>query len=95
MQDIQVFISFANFYWYFIQGFSKIAAALTSILKMNKSLDLAPRKLETNKVIGGDGKADNKNLSKKSKNAKFRIQMHNGVTEKLTFLIFGTKEVFS
>ena len=26
VQDIQVFIRFANFYWRFIQGFSKIAA---------------------------------------------------------------------
>ena len=33
VQDIQVFIGFANFYWRFIQGFSKIAAPLTSILK--------------------------------------------------------------
>ena len=31
--DIQVFIGFGNFYWRFIQGFSKIATPLTSILK--------------------------------------------------------------
>ena len=33
IRDIQVFIGFANFYRRFIQGFSKIAASLTSMLK--------------------------------------------------------------
>ena len=33
VRDIQVFIGFANFYWCFIQGFSKIIATVTSILK--------------------------------------------------------------
>ena len=33
VQDIQVFIGFANFYRRFIQGFSRIAAPLTSMLK--------------------------------------------------------------
>ena len=33
VQDIQVFLDFANFYWWFIQGFNRIAAPLTSILK--------------------------------------------------------------
>ena len=33
IQDIQVFFGFANFYRRFIQGYSKIAAPLTSMLK--------------------------------------------------------------
>ena len=33
VRDIQVFIGFANFYRRFIQGFSRIAAPLTSLLK--------------------------------------------------------------
>ena len=33
VQDIQVFLGFANFYWQFIQGFNKIAALFTLILK--------------------------------------------------------------
>lgn len=33
ISDIQVFLGFANFYRRFIQGFSKIAAPLTSMLK--------------------------------------------------------------
>ena len=32
--DIQVFIGFANFYQHFIKGFSRIAAPLTTILKI-------------------------------------------------------------
>ena len=37
--DIQVFLDFANFYWQFIQGFSKIVALLISILKTTRSPD--------------------------------------------------------
>ena len=37
IRDIQVFLGFANFYWRFIQGFSKIAAPLPSILKTTTS----------------------------------------------------------
>ena len=35
--NIEVFLSFANFYWQFIQGFSRIAALFTSMLKMTRS----------------------------------------------------------
>ena len=38
IQDIQVFLGFANFYQQFIQGFSKIATLLTSMLKTTVSL---------------------------------------------------------
>ena len=37
VRDIKVFLGFANFYQRFIQGFSKIAGPLTSILKTTKS----------------------------------------------------------
>ena len=40
VQDIQVFIGFVNFYQRFIWGFSRIAASLTSMLKMTGSSDL-------------------------------------------------------
>lgn len=33
MKDTQVFISFVNFYYYFIKSFSKIVISLISILK--------------------------------------------------------------
>ena len=35
VRDIQVFLGFANFYRQFIQGFSRIAAPLTSMLKIS------------------------------------------------------------
>ena len=45
VRDIQVFISFANFYQRFIRGFSKIAAPLTSMLKTTKLSDNLATKL--------------------------------------------------
>lgn len=33
IRDIQVFIDFVNFYYYFIKGFTKIIISLTLILK--------------------------------------------------------------
>ena len=35
--DIQVFLGFANFYYRFIQGFSRIAAPLTFMLRMSRT----------------------------------------------------------
>ena len=40
IRDIQVFLGFANFYWRFIQDFSKIAASLTLMLKTTGSPDI-------------------------------------------------------
>ena len=98
IRDIQVFIRFANFYRRFIRGFSKIAAPLTSILKTTRSLESAPRLgADDNEIVGGGGKADDKNLSKskKSKNAKSEIQTHFGVTEEPIFLTPDTREAFN
>ena len=39
LRNIQDLLGFANFYRRFIQGFSRIAAPLKSILKMTRSLD--------------------------------------------------------
>ncbi len=38
VRDIQVFLGFANFYQRFIQGFSRLAAPLTSLLKTTSVL---------------------------------------------------------
>ena len=65
IQDIQVFIGFANFYRRFIQGFSKIAAPLTSMLKISSTASTPSQKL-----MIGDDEALNKKLSK-SKNPAF------------------------
>ena len=48
--DIQVLLGFANFYWQFIQGFSKIAASLTLMLKTTMSSQM----LDANKVLTAD-----------------------------------------
>ena len=48
VQDIQVFLSFANFYRRCIKGFSKIAAPLTSMLKTTMSSQV----LAANEVLG-------------------------------------------
>ena len=37
MRDIQGFLCFANFYWRFIQSFSKIARPLTSMLRTSSA----------------------------------------------------------
>ena len=96
VQDIQVFIGFVNFYWCFIRNFSRIAAPLTSLLKMTKLSDLAPR-LGANdgEVVGSDGKADNRNLSKKSKNVRSGIKTCIKVMEEPIFLTSNAKKVFN
>ena len=52
--DIQVFLGFANFYRRFIQGFSRIAAPLTSMLKTIGSPDKpAPSRNDGNRPASG------------------------------------------
>ena len=68
VRDIQVFIGFANFYQRFIQGFSRIAAPLTSLLKTIGSSESAPKafRADDNGVVGVGGRANETvvNLSK-------------------------------
>ena len=71
IQDIQVFIGFANFYWQFIRGFSRIVASLTSMVKMTGSSDSTQRD-DDDEVVGGGG-SKNLSKSKKSKNTKSGI----------------------
>ena len=74
VQDIQIFIGFANFYRRFIWDFSRIVAPLTSMLKITKSSDLAPRlRANDNEIVESGYKADDKILFKKLKNAKSKI----------------------
>ena len=62
IQDIKVFLGFANFYWQFIQVFSKIVAPLSSMLKTtvlpdkpnfnrNNSSKLASRRNDSNNKV--------------------------------------------
>ena len=62
VQDIQVFIEFANFYWRFIQGFSKIAALLTSMLKMSPQPAgaLLATAVDNSEVIGNSSRNEKK-----------------------------------
>ena len=72
VRDIQVFIGFAIFYWWFIWGFSKIAVPLISMLKTTGLSD-SPQKDDDDEVVGGGGDKNlskSKSKSKKSKNAK-------------------------
>ena len=69
--NIQVFISFANFYWRFIRDFGRIATPLLLILKRTRTWDLAQRDND-NEVVGGGGDR-NLSKSKKLKNAKSGI----------------------
>ena len=66
---VLTFRCLSDFYRRSIQGFSKIVAPLTSMLKTTESLDLAPRELRTDEVVGSSGRADEMvvNLSKSSK----------------------------
>ena len=54
VRDIQVFLEFANFYWQFIQEFSRIAAPITVMLKTTKNTRFAANPEETNGGVGGD-----------------------------------------
>ena len=57
--NIQVFLGFANFYWRFIQGFSRIAAPLTSILKTTESPnEPAPSRNNGSKPASGRNDGD-------------------------------------
>ena len=59
IRDIQVFFGFANFYRQFIQGFSYIAAPLTSMLKTTKNPEFAANPKETKDEVGGNSVVSN------------------------------------
>ena len=86
-RDIQVFIGFANFYRCFIQGFTKIAAPLTSMLKTSTTVD------QSNLItIDVSNKLD-------EKSSKARL-LKSSRTQKLArsesgFLIANAKQAFS
>ena len=76
IQDIQVFLGFANFYWQFMQGFSKIAAPLTLMLKTNGSSNVSRHEVGNSDGevvrfgIGGGGEEFTKKSRKLSKSLK-------------------------
>ena len=70
--NIQVFLGFANFYWQFIQSFSRIAAPLISILKTT----VPPKRLISKWLGVDDNEVDkfsvegSKEIAKKLRNLK-------------------------
>ena len=100
VQDIQVFIGFANFYRRFIQGFSRLVAPLTSMLKTIGLSGSASSVLEAEDEVvgGGGGRADEtaKNLSKSKNNKSENPTCTNiGVTREPTFLNPGARKAFN
>ena len=91
-----------NFYWRFIQGFSKIAAPFTFLLKTTGSSESAPKafKADDNEVVGDASGRANKTFmdSSKSKNEKSRIltRVPNiGAIGEPNFLTLNTKKGFN
>ena len=100
VRDIQVFIGFANLYRCFIQGFSRVAALLTSMLKTTRSSGSAPSVHETKDEVVGGGISrvdETAKILSKSKNNKSEIPTRTniGITGEPTFLNPGAKEAFN
>ena len=84
VQDIQVFLGFANFYHCFIWGFSKIAEPLILMLRtgsLSPSENFLNKMVEDDEVVGrSNNSGQNFAKSKKSKNcqilAKFKNSSH-------------------
>ena len=85
-----MFIGFANFYRRFIQGFSKIAAPLTSILKpsLQPTGDLLATSVDNSEVVRNGGGNDRK-LAK----SDFTIPVRGA--EKYSFLTFDARKAFT
>ena len=79
VHDIQVFLGFANFYWYFIQGFNKIARSLTLMLRTSsptsssiilQSINVADEE-EISENSGNETNLSNLSVSRKSNGAGY------------------------
>ena len=96
VRDIQVFIGFANFYWRFIWGFSKIIVPLTFMLKTSGSSEKsAPKtfKANDNEIVGGDGGRANETVKNSSR--KLTHMPNIGTTRELNFLTLDVKKAFN
>ena len=90
IRDIQVFIGFANFYWRFIQGFSKIPAPLTSMLKTSPQSagTLPATAVDNSEVIGSSG-------GNEGKSAKSDFIKPVRRAEKPSFLTLDARRAFT
>ena len=64
------------------------------MLKTTRLSDLSQRD-NANEIVGDNGNDKNLSKSKKSKNAKSKIQTYIGATGELIFLTPGAKEAFN
>ena len=92
VQGIQIFIGFANFYRRFINGFNKIVAPLTAILKTTGSSVTSAPRVDDDEVVGGGGAGQSEALKKSAKFKKMK-SVHD--LEKPKFLICKAKEAFN
>lgn len=100
--EIYIFISFANFYEHFIQGFSRIPTTFTLILKITELLDSILRivRIKDNIVVGNSSNRVDKtvkNLSKfkKLKNIKSKVYILIGAIIVFLNLTCNAKKTFN
>ena len=82
VQDIQILISFTNFYWHFIQKFNKISVSLIAILKITGLSVISAFRVDNDEVFGSDSDVEVENsgsvdISKKI-SAKSKSQTKSG-----------------
>ena len=99
VRDIQVFISFANFYRRFIKGFSRIAAPLTAMLKTTGSSITSASRVDDDEIVGDRGAVSWSDTLRKSAMSKSRTKSgHLGNSNNLKehkFLTSNAREVFN
>ena len=103
--DNQVFLGFANFYWRFIQSFSKIAGPLTLMLRttsstssstiLQSSIDVANEdKVSGNEIDGNKTNLSNPSAFKKSTRAGYltskSVKKGNANTKKVIKAVKGS-----
>ena len=94
VQNIQIFIDFANFYRYFIKGFSRIAASLHAILKPTGSSVASTSRVDDNEVFGGRVAISRSDASRKLTKSKNQIERGNNLEEP-KFLTSKAKKAFN
>ena len=99
IQDIQVFIGFANFYQCFIKSFSRIAVPLTAILKTTGSSVASASSIDDNEVDGSEGVVGRSDASRKSAKSKSRTNSgylgNSNDLEEPKFLTSNAREAFN
>ena len=94
VQDIQVFINFANFYQRFIKSFSRIAAPLTAMLKTTGSSIASASKVDNNEFVGDKDAVNQLDMSRQLVKSKSRTKSGNNLEEP-KFLTSKAKKTFN